>query len=372
MPYKELTAVGVLAMAMFFRMFGIFVALPLAALFARQLASGELLWVVGLAVGGYGITQALMQIPSGLLADRLGRKPVLVAMLLIFSAGSFVCAYADSVWQLAAGRLLQGGGAVAAITSAWIADVVAPERRARALLVYGVSIALAFVLALFLAPLLADIFKPAGVFALAGGLGIVSAISVCLLPSAPQPPPTEDVQLSYFNASIKIYAAIAFISHYILSSLFLQIPLLLEKHLALESHWRLYIPAFVLSLFITLPLVFRRQSRLSPIIAFALMWAAMLVFVVSDHSQLELGLGMFLFFAGFTALEALIPARASCAAPAQRRAAALGVVMCMGFLGMFAGAFISGLVSNVAGANAALATGLLLITAGFVIITKAR
>ena len=256
MPLKELFAVGVLAAAMFFRMFGVFVALPVAAVFAASLSGGNALWAVGIAVGGYGITQALLQIPAGMLADVFGRKPVLIVMLIIFAAGGFVAAAADSVWQLALGRLLQGGGAVAAVTAAWIADITAPERRAKAMLVYGAAIAFAFVSSLFAATPLAGAWGLSAVFWLSGWLGVLSAAAVLCLPSPPTLARTNTGG-AVLNRQIKILALIAFVAHYALSALFLQLPrLLLEKQLPLAEHWQIYAPAFMTSLIVALPLIF--------------------------------------------------------------------------------------------------------------------
>ncbi|MGI9307089.1 MAG: MFS transporter [Gammaproteobacteria bacterium] len=370
MPIKELIAAGVLAGAMFFRMFGVFTALPVAAVFAARLPGGDAAWIAGIAVGGYGITQALMQIPSGMLADYCGRKAALIAMLLVFAAGGFAAAAAETAWQLAAGRLLQGGGAVAAITAAWLSDISAPSRRAKAMLVYGAAIALAFVVSLLLAAPLAGALGLDGIFALSGWLGIVSAAAVLCLPSPPRPAAVQDSKTA-LNTEVKICAAGAFVAHYALSALFLRAPLLLEEYLPLAAHWRVYAPAFLLSLALSLPLVFAEKRVPAPVLAMLLL-AAGAAFVFYNAGLWALGFGMFLFFGGFVVLESLIPARASRAAPAQKRGKALGAVMCMEFLGMFAGAAVSGALLDLSGAGAAFFGILLLIFGWFVIIRSVR
>ena len=366
MPLKELFAVGVLAAAMFFRMFGVFVALPVAAVFAASLSGGNALWAVGIAVGGYGITQALLQIPAGMLADVFGRKPVLIFMLIIFAAGGFVAAAADSVWQLALGRLLQGGGAVAAVTAAWIADITAPERRAKAMLVYGAAIAFAFVSSLFAATPLAGAWGLSAVFWLSGWLGVLSAAAVLCLPSPPILARTNTGG-AVLNRQIKILALIAFVAHYALSALFLQLPRLLEKQLPLAEHWQIYAPAFMTSLIVALPLIFYDKRAAA---AALILLAAGVTMVFADGDLWTIGGGLAAFFAGFITLEALIPARASRAVPPQKRGAALGIVMSMEFFGMFAGAAISGALSDMFGGGAAFFLLIVLIAAGFVIILK--
>ena len=370
MPHKEFISAAVLAGAMFFRMFGVFAALPVAAVFAARLPGGDAAWAVGIAVGGYGITQALMQIPSGMLADYCGRKTALIAMLLVFAAGGFVAAAADTVWMLAAGRLLQGGGAVAAITAAWLADTAAPERRAKAMLVYGAAIALAFVVSLLAAAPLSGALGLPGIFSLSGWLGVLSAAAVLCLPAPPRPAAAKTPK-TIINREIKICAAGAFAAHYLLSALFLQVPQMLEDYLPLAQHWRIYAPAFLLSLPLSLPLIFREKRIPAPVFAMLLM-AAGAAAALNGGGGGQIGFGMLLFFAGFIVFEAVIPARASRAAPAQKRGAAMGFVMCMEFLGMFAGAVVSGILLDVAGPAAMVLAAALLIGGWFVIIGVAR
>ena len=368
MPLKELISVGVLAAAMFFRMFGVFVALPVAAVLAAQLREGGTAWAVGLAVGGYGITQALLQIPAGMLADRLGRKPVLVAMLLVFAAGGFLAAAAETVWQLAAGRLLQGGGAVAAVVAAWIADVTAPCRRTRAMLVYGAAIVLAFVASLFLATPLAGWLGLSEIFALSGWLGVLSAVAAALLPKPPVPTTTRAA--TFVNRRIVACAGGGFVAHYALSALFLQLPPLLLQHMELAEQWRFYGPSFLLSLLLSLPLLWRRSRRFAPAVAMLLLAVGIALIMQGSGGVWFLGLGMLLFFSGFVVLEATIPARASTAVAADKRGAALGVVMSMEFLGMFCGAAVSGALLDFIGVHGAFFVLMLLLAGDFVIMRK--
>ncbi|MGU9951759.1 MAG: MFS transporter [Gammaproteobacteria bacterium WSBS_2016_MAG_OTU1] len=370
MPLKELIGVGVLSAAMLFRMFGVFVALPIAALFATGLDGGEAAFAIGLAIGGYGVTQALLQIPAGMLADVCGRKPVLVGMLLVFAAGGFVAADATTVWQLAGGRLLQGCGAVAAVAAAWIADITAPERRAKAMMVYGIGIVLAFVGALFFAPPLAGWLGLAQIFALSGWLGVISAVAVCFLPSPPKQTAESVVGEPLLNRQVVFCAVAAFVSHYVLAALFLQIPLLLNDIWPLPEHWKFYAPTFVLSLFLAVPLIWREKWQFAPFAAMILLAIGTFIILAGEPTLLVLSFGIVLFFSGFVALEAIIPARASRAAPKQKRGAALGVVMSMGFFAMFCGASMSGLLLDVAGETGFLLGTMLLIGGGFVIMRR--
>ena len=372
MPFREFVGVGVLAGAMLFRMFGVFVALPVAALFAASLSGGEAAIAAGVAVGGYGITQAFLQMPAGMLADIFGRKSVMICMLLVFAAGGFVAADAETVWQLACGRLLQGGGAVAAVAAAWISDITAPHRRARAMMVYGSAIALAFVVSLFAAPPLAGMFGMSSVFALSGWLGLMSAAAVSFLPSPPKAARVVGGGGAAIDRRIAMYAASAFVAHYALSAVFLQIPMLLQNEIPLGEHWRAYLPSFLLSLLVAVPMVFAEKRRAIPAAAFLLLAAGAILMLSGGGGLWRIGAGLSLFFAGFVALEAILPARASRAAAAQKRGAAMGAVMGMEFLGMFCGAALSGAMLDFVGAGAALILLILLLLTGCGIMAAVR
>ena len=375
MPSREFAAVGVLAGAMSFRMFGVFVALPVAAMFADSLPGGGAGWAAGIALGGYGITQAMMQIPAGMLADFFGRKPVMIFMLLIFAAGGFVAAAAETIWALAGGRLLQGVGAVAAVSAAWISDITAPERRARAMLVYGAGIALSFVASLFVAAPLAGAFGFAAVFSVSGWLGIFSAAAVACLPSPPKiahktATPVRGMAM-LFDRQIAEYAAAAFIAHYALAAVFLRTPALLQTALPLENHWQIYAAAFAISLAVSVPLIFAEKKIRASAAAFILT-AAGAGLILSDGGLWQIGIGLCIFFAGFVVLEATIPAGASRAAPSDKRGVALGAVMSMEFLGMFCGAVLSGVLLDFFGTVAVTTILVLLLAAGFVIMSRSR
>jgi MFS family permease len=352
---------------MFFRMFGVFIILPVAALAAAALPDGSSGWMMGLVVGGYGITQALMQIPTGVMADRWGRKPVLIGALLVFAAGGFVAAAADNVWELIAGRLLQGSGAVAAVAAAWIADITAPERRARAMLVYGAAIALAFTVSLPVAPPLAGWLGSSGLFALAGILGVTSAVAVSLLPP-PTAQATNSDKNSAVTAAVWPYAAGAFVAHYVFSSLFLRLPAALNDFFPLAEHWRVYAPALLAAIVIGVPIVIKERRFALPLAAVLLLPGA----IMTIDSWLAATIGLTIFFTGFIIMEAQLPARASRTAPAQRRGEAMGVVMTAEFLGLFAGAAISGLITDVAGETTAQWVAALLIFCWFAIISRKK
>src|SRR5690606_3937290 len=152
-----------------FRMLGLFMVLPVLMLYGDDYAGSTPL-LLGVALGAYGFSQALLQIPFGMLSDRIGRKPVIAAGLLIFAAGSVVAALSDSVYGLIAGRILQGAGAIAAAVMALVTDLTADENRTKAMATIGASIGVSFGLALVLGPVLAS----------AGGMALIFWVTAAL------------------------------------------------------------------------------------------------------------------------------------------------------------------------------------------------
>ena len=349
-----------LAAAMFFRMFGVFVALPVVATFAQELPGNPAAWAIGVAVGAYGITQALCQIPAGALADRVGRKPALAGALVLFILGSVVCAAAQDVAVLVLGRLLQGTGAVAAVAAAWISDLAPPEKRPRAMATFGAAIGVAFVVSLFAAAPLAGAVGTAGVFAVAAAAGFVSLFLILPLPSPPRSAaPAAPLRRALASAELKMCAFGAFALHYAMAALFLQVPLALSESLPLPQHWKVYVPAFALSLVLAVPLLMKiggaRAAAFPASVALAAVGFACALF--AGENALGVGFGLLLFFAGFVPLEAALPSSAASAAPDGGRGTALGFVMTCEFLGVFCGGVVSGILLHFFGVSAMAAAG---------------
>ena len=353
------SAVVALAAAMFFRMFGVFAALPVVAPLARELPGHPAAWAVGVAVGAYGITQALCQIPAGMLADRVGRKPALSIALILFILGSVVCAAADHIVVLILGRLLQGTGAVAAVVAAWISDLAPPEKRPQAMAVFGAAIGVAFVVSLFAAAPLAGIAGAGGVFAFAAAAGVVSLLLALPLPAPPSRPAPVSLRGALRSGRLKMCAVGAFTLHYGMAALFLQIPLALTDSLPLPQHWKVYVPAFALSLLPALPLLMKigkNQSFAFPV-AILLAAAGFVLAVAAGSDPRGVALAMTVFFAGFIALEAALPAAASACAPEGGRGAAMGLVMSCEFFGVFCGGAVSGILLHFIGPAAVAGAG---------------
>ena len=376
-----------LALALIFalRMLGLFLVLPVFALEARKYPGGDDPAMIGLAMGLYGLTQAVFQLPLGLASDRFGRKRVIVAGLLVFALGSLVAAMASTLPGLMLGRGLQGAGAVSAAVTALLADLTRDGVRTKAMALVGGSIGLMFALALVLSPLLSAWVGLAGIFGLTCALAL-AGVAVVLWVVPPEPAQHADSHQGRFgdllsHADLLRLNLGVFILHTVQMSMWVAVPaMLVQAGLAKEQHWHIYLPAVVLS-FLAMGGLFsmERKGRLRA----ALLGAIGLVLVV------QVGLGMlaasgsiptlwciallmFLFFCGFNALEASQPSLVSRMAPAHLRGAALGVYNTLQSLGLFAGGALGGVVLKWGGTQGLFAVTALLALAWLLVTWKLR
>ncbi|GAB2480380.1 MFS transporter [Comamonas humi] len=350
-----------LALIFALRMLGLFLVLPVFALEARKYPGGDDPALVGLAMGIYGLTQALCQLPLGLASDRLGRKKVIVAGLLVFAAGSLVAALAGSLHLLLLGRALQGAGAVSAAVTALLADQTRDAVRTKAMALVGGSIGLMFAVALVASPWLAAQIGLSGLFGLTCALALAGiAVVLWVVPPEPVHAAAERGRLRDLlgHADLLRLNAGVFVLHTVQMSMWVAVPaMLVQAGLAKAEHWQVYLPAVVLS-FVMMGGLFalERRGRLRA----ALLGAIALVLAV------QVGLGavaasgavpqlwwmavlMFVFFCGFNALEASQPSLVSRMAPAPLRGAALGAYNTLQSLGLFAGGALGGLLAKWAG-----------------------
>jgi MFS family permease len=361
MTARERRATTSLASIYGLRMLGMFIILPVFALYAETLPGGRDHVLVGLALGAYGLTQAILQIPFGWASDRFGRKPTIVAGLVVFAAGSFVAAWAPTIGWTIVGRALQGAGAISAAVIALTADLTRHEVRTRAMAVIGMTIGATFALSLILGPVLKGWIGVPGIFAMTGVLAL-GAIAV-LKRGVPEPDPAHvhpreaglaafgkvlaDGQLARLNYGI-------FALHALLMALFVQVPLALrDAGLAPESHWKVYLPVMVASVLLMMPAL-RAADR--PARGKAVFMGAVLVLgigqailALSGASLVLLAAGLVVFFAAFNLLEASLPSLVSKFAPPAQKGTASGVYSSIQFLGTFIGAAAGGWLAQHAG-----------------------
>jgi MFS family permease len=335
------------------RMLGLFLVLPVFALEARKYPGGEDPALLGLAMGIYGLTQGLLQLPFGMASDRFGRKRVIVIGLLIFAAGSFWAAAATDLHSLLIGRSLQGAGAVSAAVTALLADLTRDEVRTKAMALVGASIGLMFALSLVLAPVLAQAVGLAGLFGITGVLALLGVgVVVWGAPAAPavQPgAPRGRLADVLRHAGLMRMNLGVFVLHAVQLAMWVAVPaLLVQAGLPKDSHWQVYLPA-VLASFALMGGVFALERRgqlkrvfLAAILLIAVVQLGLLTQASGTPHLLPLAGLLFAFFCGFNVLEATQPSLVSRLAPASVRGAAMGLYNTLQSLGFFVGGWAGG------------------------------
>ncbi|MEP7084530.1 MAG: MFS transporter, partial [Betaproteobacteria bacterium] len=370
MTSQERRATFALASLYGLRMFGLFIILPVFALYAETLPGGSNHALVGLALGSYGLTQALLQIPFGWASDRWGRKRVIVIGLVFFAAGSIVAALAHDISWIIAGRILQGMGAISAAVIALAADLTRDSVRTRTMAAIGMTIGLTFALSIVAAPVLDALVGVPGIFALTAVLA-AGAIWVVIreVPDAPRRALAATPDAQRFSSVLRDPVLMrlnfgVFALHASLMSVFVQFPLSLKSAgLAPAAHWVVYLPVMVVSFLLVVPLFARADRRRASgaVTAFALgclvIGQAAMAWLPLATSW-SLALALLLYFAGLNVLEAVLPAAVSRQAPADMRGVATGIYSSLQFLGAFVGAAMGGYLSQLFGPAAAYWFGL--------------
>lgn len=354
----ERRSVVLLAAIYGLRIAGLFLLLPVLAVYAQQLPGATPL-LIGLAVGVYGLTQAALQIPFGWLSDRWGRKPVITLGLLVFAAGSVVAALAHSIVGVILGRAIQGAGAIPAAVMALASDLTREQQRLKAMAVIGATIGASFILSMALGPVLNTILGVPGIFWLIACLA-AGAVGVLWL-GVPTPTRARRATVDKFWTAFKNPQLLGldfgvFVLHLVLTALFVVLPIALVQHAALPvgQHWKLYIPVLLASLAGTVPLILLTQNRQKVFRILALAVAVLIaaqgvLFFGYSRSLMVVAAGLWLFFAAFNLLEALLPALISRLAPMHAKGAVIGVYSTAQFLGAFTGGVLGGWVQGVFG-----------------------
>ena len=377
----ERRAVAALAGIFSLRMLGLFMFLPIFAVHAHEYP-GHTPLLIGVAIGIYGLTQGVFQIPFGILSDRFGRKPVIAAGLVVFAVGSVVAALSDDIWGIVAGRTLQGMGAVAAAVMALASDVTGEAHRTRVMAIIGASIGAAFALALVLGPVVTEV---AGVSGLFWSTAVLAVLALALLYlGVPSPPrmadrggaPLAGLRIALRDGQMMRLNAGIFVLHAIMIATFVALPIALRDRAGIDvaDHWKVYIGVLAASVVFTVPLVIiadrDNRSRLIMLFGIVLLGAALAGIAGAPAGEVVLIGCMVVYFTGFNALEASLPAMVSRVAPMRARGAALGVYSTLQYLGAFIGGVGGGWLLGAGGERAVLAAcaglcaGWVLIAAG--------
>ncbi len=350
MTRDEKRAGASLASIFALRMLGLFLVMPVFAAGAGHLPGGDNLTLVGIALGAYGLTQAVFQIPFGAASDRFGRKPVIVFGLLLFAAGSMIAAVAPDMPTLIAGRVIQGAGAISAAVTALAADLTREQHRTKIMAMIGSSIGLVFALSLVAAPLLYAAIGLSGIFWLTGLLALAAiGLVLFIVPAAPPVPRAvggfaivlKDGQLMRLNFGV-------FVLHLMQTAMWVTLPtaLITSAGLPMPEHWKVYLPAVLLSFVVMVPAVIVAEKRdaMKPIFiaAIALLLLVQGGLYLFGAGLWPLALWLTLFFVAFNVLEATQPSWISRIAPPHAKGTALGIYNTLQSIGLFLGGALGG------------------------------
>jgi predicted MFS family arabinose efflux permease len=374
MSSRELQASLSLAAIFGLRLFGMFIILPVFTLWTQGRPGWDL-QLAGIALGAYGLTQAILQIPLGTFSDRYGRKPIMYVGLAFFAAGSFLCAATESPLWIIVGRIVQGGGAISSVAIAAAADLTSEANRTKAMAIIGSTIGAVFAVSFVAAPFLTTVIGVPGIFALTGVLALAAmAVVRWLVPQPEQQTAVDrtagmarvlrDPELLRLNVGI-------FSLHAVLMAMFVVVPLALKRVGVEASHqWVVYLGALAAGILLMLPGVVGRAAAHEKTVfltAIATVALSLAVLVLGLGSLAGIVAALVIFFAGFNVLEAKLPALVSRAAPREARGTATGLYSSVQFLGTFAGGAAGGALAQHLGAVAVLVVCLVAMAAWFAV-----
>lgn len=359
----ELRATFSLALILAIRMLGLFMILPVFSIAAKDLA-GATSFLIGVALGIYGLSQALFQMPLGILSDKIGRKPIIAAGLTIFLVGSVVAALSTSITGMIIGRFLQGAGAMGSTVIAFVADFTREKHRTKAMALMGMTIGLSFAVAMVLGPFFNAWIHLAGIFWLTSGMCFIGL--VLLFTAVPPPPQIEIIEPKLSEALfidviknsklLQLNFGIFYL-HAILTASFLAIPLVLQKLLGTTEtgQWHLYLGVLLASFLIMTPVIIfaEKKQQIKPMFLFAVaaLGLAELLLIKLQLSYVGIVLSLLIFFTAFNLLEACLPSLISKIAPPKLRGTAMGLYSTCQFFGIFIGGSAGGLLLQHFGVN---------------------
>ena len=348
-----------ISLVMAIRMLGLFMLFPVMSVYAGDYESATP-FLVGLAIGIYGLTQAIFQIPFGYLSDRFGRKPILIVGLLVFLLGSIMAANTSNIIIVVIGRAFQGGGAISAVLMAFLADSVSEENRAKANAFVGFQIGVAFMLSLLIGPIISSRVGLSGLFWVIALLSLIAMLIVISL--------KHTKSITYYKLSLKAFKEnftkellaldfSIFSLHLILAAGFIVMPLLIMENqiVSMLDNWQLYLPAVLLSFLGMIPLIIIsekfKKTKYILLISILLLISSQIIFFSLNLNFKVFLITLTIFFVAFNTVEALLPSLLSRTASSSKRGLAMGIFSTSQFLGTFTGGAIGGVIYDIYNLN---------------------
>jgi len=344
-----------ISLVMAVRMLGLFMLFPVMSVYASDYESATP-FLIGMAIGIYGLTQALFQIPFGYLSDRFGRKPILIVGLLIFLLGSIMAANTSNIIIVVIGRAFQGGGAISAVLMAFLADSISEDNRAKANAFVGFQIGVAFMLSLLIGPMISSRVGLSGLFWVIALLSLIAMLIVLSL--------KHTKSITYYNLSFEAFKETftkellaldfsIFSLHLILAAGFIVMPLLIMENqiVSMLDNWQLYLPAVLLSFLGMIPLIIIsekfKKTKYILLISILLLIVSQIIFFSLNLNFKVFLITLTIFFVAFNTVEALLPSLLSRTASASKRGLAMGIFSTSQFLGTFIGGAIGGFIYDI-------------------------
>ena len=348
-----------ISLVMAIRMLGLFMLFPVMSVYAGDYESATP-FLIGIAIGIYGLTQAIFQIPFGYLSDRFGRKPILLVGLLVFLFGSIMAANTSNIIIVVIGRAFQGGGAISAVLMAFLADSVSEENRAKANAFVGFQIGVAFMLSLLIGPIISSRVGLSGLFWI---IALLSLIAMIIVLSLKQNKSITYYKLSFgafketFTKELLALDFSIFSLHLILAAGFIVMPLLIMENqiVSMIDNWQLYLPAVLLSFLGMIPLIIIsekfKKTKYILLISILLLISSQIIFFSLNLNFKVFLITLTIFFVAFNTVEALLPSLLSRTASASKRGLAMGIFSTSQFLGTFIGGAIGGFIYDIYNLN---------------------
>ena len=341
---------GILSGVYALRMLGLFLVLPVLSLYAAQLAGSQKSLWIGWAMGAYGLTQACLQLPFGMVSDKWGRKKTIYIGMTMFIVGSFIAAAATSIEWLVLARALQGAGAISAVITALMSDLIRDSVRTRAMSMVGMSIGLTFALSLVAAPLLVSVIGMSGLFVLTGVSMMLAMFAVYKYVPDPEKNTSSNrlpalqiaLQPQLWRLNFGIFAL-----HAAQMALFISLPFLfLQMGIAQEAQWKVYAPMVLFGMVLMVPVIIygekKRKLKQTLLFAIGMMVVAQAMLATKHNAVMVMTAALVIYAIAFNVLEAILPSMVAKFAPVEQRGAAMGFYSTAQSIGMFFGSVAGG------------------------------